>query len=49
MKIEIRDVHDNSFNELSGISKLIESINQVPYQDILDGCKVKQGYKEGIS
>lgn len=49
MKIEIRDVHDNSFNELSGISKLIDSINQVPYQDIIDGFKVKDGYKEGIS
>lgn len=49
MKIEIRDVHDNSFNELAGISKLIESINQVPYQDIIDGFKVKHGYKEGVS
>lgn len=49
MKIEIRNVQDNSLNEISGISKLIESVDQVPYQDIIDGFKVKDGYKEGIS
>lgn len=49
MKFEMRNVHDDSLNELSGISKLIESINQVPYHDILDGFKVEYGHKEGIS
>ena len=49
MKIEIRNAQDNSLNELAGISKLIESIDQIPYQDIVDGFKVEYGYKEGVS
>lgn len=49
MKIEIRNVQDDSLNEISGISKLIESIDQIPYQDIVDGFKVEYGYKESVS